>query len=109
MRFAFAVPQNVSRLDVPMQNSVFMRVVHGAGHLRDEFRRLASRQRRAPDYLVKLTAFDELHAEKARAISLAHFVDWNDAWMIEAGSGFGFPAKAFEVRPARPLTQGNNF
>ena len=35
MRFAFCIEQNVSRFDVPMQNSVFMRVMNSARDLRD--------------------------------------------------------------------------
>jgi hypothetical protein len=37
MRFAFCIEQNVSRFDVAMQNAVFMRVMHSACHLGDEF------------------------------------------------------------------------
>src|SRR6266540_4070467 len=40
MRFALLVQQNVSRLDVAMQNPVLMRVVNGACHFGDEFSRL---------------------------------------------------------------------
>ena len=63
----------------------------------------------APDHFVKLAAFDELHAEVARAIALADFVDGNDAWMIEAGGGFGFAAKALQVRFGGPLTKADDF
>ena len=41
MRFAFFIEQNVSRLDVAMQNAVLMRVMHGARDLRDQFHRAA--------------------------------------------------------------------
>ena len=74
-----------------------------------KFRRLPDRHRRAPDDFVELATFDELHAEVARAIALADFVDWNDARMIEAGGGFCFEAKAFQVRFARPLAKANDF
>src|SRR6266508_4612118 len=43
MRFALLVQQNVSRLDVAMQNPVLMRVVNGACHFGDEFSRLPDR------------------------------------------------------------------
>ena len=82
MRFAFFIEQNVSRFYVAMQNAVFVRVMHGAGYLRDKFRRLPDRHRRASDYFVKLAAFDELHAEIARAIALTDFVDRNDTGML---------------------------
>ncbi len=108
MRFAFCVEQNVARFDVSMQNAVLMRVMNCAGQLGDQFRRMPDRHRLAPDYFVKLAAFDELHAEVAGAIALAHFVNRNDAWMVEAGRGFCFPAKALECASVaqwpRPIT-----
>ena len=63
----------------------------------------------APDYFVKLAAFDELHAEVAGAIALADFVDRNDTGMLQTGCGFCFQAKAFQMRFARPLTKANDF
>src|SRR6266566_5829139 len=109
MRFAFCIEQNVSRFDVPMENAVLMRVMHSACDLRDQFHRLPDRHRGSPDYFVKLSALDELHAEVARAIALADFVDGNDARMIEAGRSLGFTAKTFQVRFASPLTKANYF
>src|SRR3954464_6709785 len=109
MWFACCVEQNVSRLDVSMHNPVLMRVMHGPRYLCDEFRRLPGRHGLAPDHFVKLTAFDELHAKVTGAIALAHFVNRNDAWMIQIGGSFGFPAEAFEVCFARPLTKANDF
>ena len=82
MRFAFCIEQDVSRLDVTMENSVFMRVVNSACDLRDQFHRLPDRHRLALGDFVELSAFDELHAEIARAITLADFVDWNDTGML---------------------------
>ena len=61
------------------------------------------------NYFVKLTAFDELHAEVTLAIALAYLVDWNDTWMIQAGCGFRFQAKALQVRFGGPLTKANDF
>ena len=88
---------------------MFMRVMHSARDLRDEFHRAPDRHRLAPDHFVELSAFDEFHAEVARAITLTYFVDWNDARMLQLGGGFGFQAKAFQVRFARPLTEAMTF
>ena len=82
MRFAFCIEQNVPRLDVAMQNSMFMRVMHSACDFRDEFHRLTDRDRLAPDDFVELPAFDEFHAEVAGAIPFADFVDRNDSGML---------------------------
>jgi hypothetical protein len=87
---------------------MFMRVMNSARHLRDQFHRAPNRHRLAPGHFVELSAFDEFHAEITRAIVLADFVNGNDARMIEACSGFGFPAKACQVRLAPPLTKAND-
>jgi hypothetical protein len=65
-----------------MENSVFMRVVNSACDLRDQFHRLPDRHWFAPGHFVELSAFDELHAEVTRAITLPDFVDWNDTGML---------------------------
>ena len=71
--------------------------------------RLPDRHRCVFNYFVKLTAFNKLHAEVALAIALADLVDWDDARMIEARSGFGFQPKALEVRFGGPLAKANDF
>src|SRR6266849_2133070 len=109
MWFAVFVQQNIPWLDVTVQNAVFMRVMNCACQFGNQFHRVPDRHRLAPDGFVKLTAFDELHAEVARPIALAYFVDGNDSRMIEARGSFGFSAKTLQVRFARPLTKANDF
>ena len=82
--------------------------MHCARHFRDEFRRLSDRHRRVPDYFIKLTAFDKLHAEVARAITLTDLMDRNYAGMLQASCRFGFETEAFQMRFARPLTKAND-
>src|SRR5438046_1701634 len=109
VRFALCIQQNVARLDISMQDAVLVRVMNNARHLDNEFHRLTDRHRRAPDYFVKLAAFDKLHAEVALAITFANFMDWNDTGMLQASCRFGFEAKALQVRFARPLTKTDDF
>jgi hypothetical protein len=109
VRFALCIKEDVSRLDVTMQDAVFMRVVHGACRLCDEFHRLPDGHRRVFNYFVKLTAFDKLHAEVALPIALAYLVNRDDAWIIQARSSFCFQAKALEVRFGGPLPKANDF
>ena len=92
-----------------MENTVFMCVMNCASYLRDEFRRLPDQHRLAPDHFVQLAALDELHAEVARAVALADFVNRNNARMIETGGSFRFLPKTLHVRFARPLTKANHF
>jgi hypothetical protein len=58
--------------------------------------------------LIKLAAFDKLHAEVTGAVAFAYFVDGNNAGMIKPGRGFRFPAKALQVRLAGPMTQADH-
>src|SRR5439155_16058208 len=83
LRFAFCIEQNIPRFNISMQNPVFVRVMHSARDLCDQFRRLPDRYRRALDYLVKLTAFYELHAAVTSAFALAALVAWNYARIVE--------------------------
>src|SRR4029077_8055430 len=109
MRFAFCIQQDVPRLDIAMQYPVFMRVLHRAGHLRYYLRPLPDRDRRAPDYFIKLAAFDELHAEVTLTFALAHLVNGNNAWMFEAGSSFRLSAEALQMRFGGPRAQADHF
>ena len=87
---------------------MLVRVVDRARYLGDQFDRSPNRYWLVLRNIIKLTAFDELHAEVARAIALADFVDGNDAGMIQAGGGFRFPAKALQMRVARPMAAGRS-
>ena len=109
MRFAFGIDENVARLNVAVQDAVFMRIMTCACQLRDQFRCVADRDRRALCHLIELSAVDELHAEVARTLAFAHFVNGNDAWMIEVRGRFGFPAKPFHVRRRGPWAKANDF
>ena len=86
-----------------------MRVMNSASQLRDQFRCTANPHRLALDHFVKLAALDEIHAEIAATIALAHFVDGNDAWMFEAGGGFSFATKTLQMCVRSPRAQANDF
>jgi hypothetical protein len=60
-------------------------------------------------YLVKLTAFNKLHAEVALAIALAYLIDRHDARVIEARGGFCFSSKTLQVRLRGPLSKTDDF
>ena len=109
MRFAIRVEQNVSRLNVAMEDSVLVGVMDSARHFDDYVRCLPHRHWRTAYHFIKLAAFDELHAEVTGAVTLAYFVNRNDARVIKARGGCRFPAKALQVRSAGPLTNPKNF
>jgi hypothetical protein len=92
-----------------VQNTVLVRVMHGAGDLCDELYRLPDRKRHLFNDFVEPAAFDELHAEIALAIALAYLIDRHNTWMIETRGGFGFQSEAFYVRLCGPLTKADHF
>jgi hypothetical protein len=55
-----------------------------------------------------LSAFDEFHAEVARLIALAHFINRDNGWMLETGGGFRFATETFEVRLRGPMPQADD-
>ena len=88
---------------------MLVRVMDSARHFGDYFRCLPHGHRRTAYHFIQLAAFDELHAEVAGTITLAHFVDGNDARVIKTRRGSGFPAKTLQVRSAGPLSKPKNF
>ena len=46
------------------------------------------------ELIGEVAPFDQFHAEIAATIAFADFVNGNDKWMVEAGGGFCFAAKA---------------
>src|SRR5205807_9474442 len=57
---------------------------------------------------IELAAFDELHAEVARAIALADFVDLDEAWMLKTGAGFRFTTEPLQVPSRASMTEADN-
>jgi hypothetical protein len=88
---------------------VFVRVVHYVRYLRHEFYRLPDGDCGMPNDFVKLPAFNEFHAEIARPIAFAYFVNGNNARMIEPRCGFRFPTETLHVRFAGPLAKVDDF
>src|SRR5882672_7425957 len=83
--------------------------MNSASQLRDQFYGPSDRYTLALDHFVELAAFNELHAEVAATIALAHFMNGNDKWMVEAGGGFCFSAKALQMRFSGPGAQADYF
>src|SRR6266516_1504197 len=54
---------------------------------------------------IKPTALDEFHAEIARAVALADFVDRNILRMFQTRCCLRFVLKTLQVRRARPLAE----
>ena len=108
VRFAFCIEQNVSWLNVSMENAALMRVMHSARELGNQFRCTADRQKLAPNELVKRGAFDQFHAEVARPITLANFVNRNNVRIIQTRRGFRFQPESLEARLLSPVACAEN-
>src|SRR6266536_3098281 len=102
------IKQNVSRLDVSMQDAALVRVMNSARQLRDEFRCAPDRHRFAPGNFIDRSAFDQFHAEIAGTLGLSDFLNGNDARMIETGRGFGFEVEPLQMRFGCPLTKSDD-
>ena len=95
--FAATVEQDVSRLEIAMQNPVLMRVLHSArhfGHKPDAFARFTAQ--RGPGFL-QAAAGRVFHAEERQPVfALADFIDGKNIRMIETGRRFSFTSKTFQ-------------
>src|ERR1043166_86433 len=58
---------------------------------------------------IELAAFDELHAEVARPVTLADFVNRHDLRMFQTRCCFRFLTKPSQVRGAGKVTEPNYF
>ena len=108
VRFTFCIDQNVSWLNVSMENAALMRVMHSARELGNQFRCAADRHRFAPNELVERAAFNQFHAEVARPTTLANFVNGNDVRIIQTRRSFRFQLESLEARLRSPLARADN-
>src|SRR5215471_19306212 len=109
MWFAFGIEQDVPRFDVAMKNAVLVRVVHSSRHRDHQFDGAAHRHWLTFDDCVKLAAFDKFHAEVARAVALAYFVNGNDTRMLQTSCCLSFATKTFQMRFGSPMAQADHF
>src|SRR5213595_3649482 len=109
MWFALCVEQDVSGFDISMEDAALMRIGNGAGQLGDQFRCVTDRHRFALRDGIELAALHQSHAEVTGAISLADFINWNDARMVETGGGFCLQTETLEMLLRGPLAETDNF
>ena len=78
-------------------------MVHRLGHFRDEFRRGPGVLGEPFESLVECIAFDQLHAEIALVLVMAHLVDRHDPRVVEQRDGLGLVLESAELVLAREL------
>jgi hypothetical protein len=109
MRFPFWIDQDVSRLYVAVEDTVLVRVMHSAGEPGNQFSCAADRHRLTPNELVERAAFNEFHAEVARPIALADFVNGNDIGIIQARCSLSLQPEPLTARPSSRRACPGNF
>src|SRR5690349_16886625 len=75
----------------------------------DHAGRLPRRQRVVTGDIGEAAAFDKVHGEIELAVLLAHFMDSDDIWMIQAGGHLRLPAKAFDECGMGKMAAGKHF
>ena len=71
--------------------------MHGAGQVLDDHGGLASRQRRAAQFVGQAAAVDELERQEVLTAGLADLVDLNDVRVLQPGDSLGLDAEAGEL------------
>src|SRR4030095_7609509 len=91
-----------------MQGVMLVRVVHRASQFDDQFHCGSDRHWLTLEDCIEWSAHHQHHAEVTSAITLADFINWNDAWMVQSGGRFRFASESFHVRFRRPMTEGDD-
>ena len=109
MWFAILIEQNISRLDVAMQNAALVRELDRSRDFHEQFHRASDRYRLAPQNFIELSALDEFHTEVTRAVALADFVNRNNLRVLQTRRGLGLVTKTPQMWRARPLAKTDHF
>ena len=92
-----ASKQDIGRLQVPVQDSALVSVMHGASHRRHQARGIAGVVPEPGGQECEIAAFDQLHAEIVVALVLTHLIDRDNMRMIEVRGGLGLKSEAEQV------------
>src|SRR4030095_3333795 len=106
--FAICIEQNVSGLYVSLENPAPVRVMNRPRKLSNQFRRAADRHRLALKEFVERAALNEFHAEVARPITLADFINGNDIRIIQTRRSFRFQPESLKAPWCGPLASLDN-
>ena len=100
LRLPGGVDQHVARLEVAVDHSAQVRVVHRVGDLRDQLELLVEPECRVLDVPLERLALDQLHREErladAAVLELSGFEDLCDARMLQSPEHFRLAQEAFD-------------
>jgi hypothetical protein len=91
---AIGVKQHVCRLQIAMQDTMRVGVLHCAGDLLQTFGGLARQQGTLAQYARQRRPIDKLHRVVRDAIALARLENLHDIGMVQTRGGLGLDAKA---------------
>ena len=93
MRFAFSIQQDIPGFNVAMQNAALVCELDRVRDLDEQLDRAPRRHRIATNDFIKVTAFDELHAEIAGAVAFADFINGHDLRVLQTRGRLRFVTK----------------
>ena len=91
--------KDISRLDVPMDNTLRMGDVQGVGNLDGQRQQSFQFHWPVTDQVLKGVALQILHGNECLAVFLSDVMDGADVGMIQSRRRFRFAAKALQGRP----------
>ena len=87
----------VGGLNVAVDDVAFVRVLQAVADLDDVVELVHHRQRTLlADHDVKALAFEELHHQEGRAVTIPQVVDDDDVLVLQAAGGFRFAMEALQ-------------
>ena len=92
-----APEQDVGRLQVSVQDSALVSVMHGASHRRHQPSGIAGVVSKPGGQECEIAAFDQLHAEIVMAFVLTHLIDRDNVRMVEVRGGLGLEPEPHQV------------
>src|SRR5207249_12312324 len=91
------VEQDVSWLEIAMQNAVLMRVLHSAPHLGHKLYAFAQFVAQSRPSFLQAAPSGVFHAEERQTVfTLADFINGKNIRIIETGRRFSFTPKTFQ-------------
>jgi hypothetical protein len=85
---------DVCRLQISVDDALFVRGFEGLGDLSGDRKRVGERDRTAGDVHRQILALDQFHHQRGDALDLFAAVDGGDVWMIQRGERPGFTFEA---------------